>query len=157
MKLTQFITAAAIAVFAPLMASASTVMVDGGNYNLSDDTNFTYGADHNTLSSGQMLSFNFTNDLGGMVELLATTTTNGNGSASGGFGAQDDALGGIDHFSTLMANQAQITFFVRLGDVNDPYDLDIWVRHTAEVPIPAAGFLLIGALGGLAALRRRKA
>jgi hypothetical protein len=33
---------------------------------------------------------------------------------------------------------------------------DAFVNLPSSVPVPAAGFLLIGALGGLAALRRRR-
>ena len=38
---------------------------------------------------------------------------------------------------------------------DDNHD-DMAIRLSVQVPVPAAGFLLVGALGGLAALRRRK-
>ncbi len=53
------------------------------------------------------------------------------------------------------------SYFAFFGDGggNNDNDLDDMVVRidVAAVPVPAAGFLLIGALGGLAALRRRKA
>jgi len=63
-------------------------------------------------------------------------------------------------FNTVIAAGDSAIFSFEYGD---PYgvgnigpDIDFTVYATV-VPIPAAGFLLIGALGGLAALRRRKA
>lgn len=54
------------------------------------------------------------------------------------------------------------SFFIAYDDMpglapNDDNHDDYIIRvDVAPVPIPAAGFLLVGALGGLAALRRRK-
>ncbi|MGI9395412.1 MAG: VPLPA-CTERM sorting domain-containing protein [Boseongicola sp.] len=165
MKLTRILTAAALAVVMPLAASAATlVMTDGGSYGLSEADLFTYNADLNDSYDNGVVSFDFTNDLGGAVELLATTTVNANGGgsdpdATGGFGdeAVDLADGSFNMFSIDLANLASTTFFVRLGDVTEPYNLDVQVRYITAVPVPAAGFLLIGALGGLVGLRRRKA
>jgi hypothetical protein len=39
---------------------------------------------------------------------------------------------------------------------NDEPDLDDMIVRVEVVPVPAAGFMLLGALGGLAALRRRR-
>lgn len=55
---------------------------------------------------------------------------------------------------------AHSVFFLAFDDngagPDDNHD-DFLIRvNVAAVPVPAAGFLLIGALGGLAALRRRK-
>ncbi len=109
--------------------------------------------------------FSFENTVGLIVELFATTTvnTNGGGSdpdATGGFdgSSEDLADGSFNSFSTLLGIDDTTTFYVRTGEITPPYNLDIIVRYDlAPVPIPAAGFLLIGALGGLAALHRRKA
>ncbi|ETX16714.1 hypothetical protein OCH239_01145 [Roseivivax halodurans JCM 10272] len=44
------------------------------------------------------------------------------------------------------------------GEQRDVSHISYWsTSDVSPVPVPAAGFLLIGALGGLAALRRRKA
>ncbi len=42
------------------------------------------------------------------------------------------------------------------GDGRGDNDMDDMAVEITAVPVPAAGFLLLGALGGLAALRRRK-
>ena len=44
------------------------------------------------------------------------------------------------------------------GSVDDLSHASVWYRGSppAPIPLPAAGFLLLGALGGLAALRRRR-
>jgi len=40
--------------------------------------------------------------------------------------------------------------------VKDISHVSLYVSDPATIPVPAAGFLLVGALGGLAALRRRR-
>ncbi|MFX0547400.1 VPLPA-CTERM sorting domain-containing protein [Roseovarius sp. S1116L3] len=54
-------------------------------------------------------------------------------------------------FSGLAAGNYRIGFF----ESGDPETTQLDVRVSA-VPLPAAGFMLFGALGGLAAMRRRK-
>ena len=58
-------------------------------------------------------------------------------------------------------NQHSVFFLAfddQAGKIDDDNHDDFLIRvNVAAVPVPAAGFLLIGALGGLAALRRRKA
>jgi hypothetical protein len=50
------------------------------------------------------------------------------------------------------------SFYVLFGDgAGDDDDYDDWVGRIDVVPLPAGGVLLLTALGGIAALRRRKA
>ena len=69
-------------------------------------------------------------------------------------------LAGLDMAFSSVFNGGQSVYalFGDGGGGNDnDYD-DMLVRiDVAAIPVPAAGFLLLGALGGLAALRRRKA
>ena len=54
-----------------------------------------------------------------------------------------------------IANGDSFTIRVRADDVVGVSDIDYTVEAVA-IPIPAAGFLLLAGLGGLAAVRRRK-
>lgn len=68
--------------------------------------------------------------------------------------------GSIDAFAHTLATQELSLWFSEFSLGRDSFNLasaELNVYGTvAPVPLPAAGFLLIGALGGLAALRRRK-
>ena len=177
MKLTRYLAAASLAVIMPLAASAATVVSDGtpANYgdlidsdgatNLSADTLFTFNETLGVADSDAVIILDFYNDLGGAVTLNASATVNalaGDSNPDGLFGFGSDLFGIGDDpngnmiFSTFIGLDDTVSFYSRLGDITGFYQLDIQFV-TAEVPIPAAGFLLIGALGGLAALRRKKA
>lgn len=116
-------------------------LVNDGTVRLLDDVGVGDSISFSQLASG-LLQFRFrTAGLGGQ------SITNGVGSTNT---ALDMAFKWID----------SRTVFALFGDggfANDnDYD-DMVIRiQVAAVPVPAAGFLLIGALGGLAALRRRK-
>ena len=60
--------------------------------------------------------------------------------------------GGLADFNTL----AKLTFKINTTDLATNVDGTLKGIHLNAVPLPAAGFLLFGALGGMAALRRRK-
>lgn len=78
-------------------------------------------------------------------------------------------LSGVMTYLGEVNNQGQssLTFTgkfdqLKLVDVSDPQygskdGFDVDAISVSTVPVPAAGFLLLGALGGLAAARRRKA
>jgi hypothetical protein len=125
----------------------------GGNQNC-----FTLGCQATTIISdvaSGLLDFYFTSPEG-----VAANGSN-----------PDDGLGNVDvgpNFFVSFDNGEHSTggtslvlWFDDNGANNDDNHDDMAIRISiangvAEVPVPAAGFLLIGALGGLAALRRRK-
>ena len=57
----------------------------------------------------------------------------------------------------VVASAGEYSMFFDATSVSDSYGGFIDDIKVSAVPVPAAGFLLFGALGGLAALRRRKA
>jgi hypothetical protein len=87
-------------------------------------------------------------------------------------GLFDNALGSMDSVRSLINNWVKVSYSFTVDGLDNLYALtfraegisnelggfidDVSVS-VAPVPVPAAGFLLIGALGGLVALRRRKA
>ena len=165
------LAAAAVAFALPVAASAATIdMISGGTYSINEDTvgvlhAYNLLVTDPTAFDGAELTFTFTNDLGSAVNLEVSTTASvipdetagSNPDALGGFGSPTVAIpdDGNEDFFYTMDIEEEITFFVRLGDVTPNYELDVLVVPN-EVPVPAAGFLLLGGLGGLAMMRRRK-
>jgi hypothetical protein len=173
MKLKFFLAAASLAILLPMSANAATVTdsdytddfdTDGAT-NLSDGPLFTFNETFVDGPDGGVIVLDFLNDLDSAANLYASASVNAIGGDSNpdgdfGFGGDlfsiGDSPSGIMSFSTLVGVGDTVSFYSRLGDITGTYQLDIQFL-TAEVPVPAAGFLLIGALGGLVAVRRRKA
>lgn len=177
MKLKRILAALTVALFAPLAASAATVtsngvtgdplsgvgvidVLAGGSYGIEFD---------DPLDTAGELNFELWNNSGSAVWVQITTTIN----QGDGFGFADGVeawlAGGMSMFAQGEAGFTQvlevvgansfINYDLAFGDPQsngfaDPF---INVVVIGEVPVPAASFLLIGALGGLIAVRRRKA
>jgi hypothetical protein len=105
-----------------------------GGWDANDDLRLTYDGNTATYGPGGDSTFN----LGGVTSKFLTVTAYGQ-------------LGQDGSFRCLLG----------CSDPDRYYDIftvaSINVSDVAAVPLPAAGLLLIGAIGGLAAFRRRKA
>lgn len=122
------------------------------------NTNFSLGASSSAQFSQSSVPGTSTSGpfsvLGGLLDFafqttlpsLATITNNGSANPN----VSNFAIG----FKVAADGQSAFIYFddIASGD----QDFDDFVVRVNVVPVPAAGFLLLGALGGLAALRRRK-
>lgn len=107
-------------------------------------------------------SFSVANVLAGLLQ-FSFSTSGGNLTVLNGANPNNTnpASAGINFFATFAdtvnsrAGSVLYLFFDDDGANNDDNHDDLVIRISA-VPVPAAGLLLVGALGGLAALRRRK-
>lgn len=131
----------------------------GNTYNTGGNTNSfnvagIWNTTVNAIAPG-LLSFLFGANSG------ASTVVNGSNT--------DNTVPGPNFFVSFLPNptatfgQSVLLFLDDGGAANDDNHDDLIVRldivgngRVNVVPLPAAGFLLMGALGGLAALRRRK-
>jgi hypothetical protein len=101
-------------------------------------------------------SISFVQMTSGIVEFMFKTSgfSGANGEIVNGAGSSNRAL------DMAFKKISDTSYFALFGDGggnnDDDYDDYVMRVDVSPVPVPAAGFLLIGALGGLVALRRRK-
>lgn len=105
------------------------------------------------LVAGASITFNQL--VSGLVQFSFETDGDGGQSITNGGGSTSPAL---DMAFRMISPTSYFALFGDGGGGNDD-DLDDMVIRidVAPIPLPAGGLLLIGALAGLAALRRRKA
>lgn len=176
----DFMRAAGVAtalLMTPVAASAVTLdpantMADGGTYDILAGPYFfdaTFVADDvagmfefqftNTSATTQTVGVTWGTVLQGTLEFLggvAASWLNGQSATVA------QGVTGTFQISTVLAAGQTDTLRVVYGDPkaifeNGKGNIDMAVAAVAPVPLPAGGLLLLGALGGMAALRRRKA
>ena len=161
----KYLAVAAVIALTPVVASAATLIVDGGTYSIGHTENEFFG---NVGAVGGAGSWS-------VVFNADTDPVNAEASATIGrialgqfknltmswLDAGSAVLSTINlaRGETLLAtvftapNLTQSLVFSWTGSKNGAgFDVEV----AATVPLPAGGLLLIGALGGIAALRRRK-
>lgn len=127
---------------------------------LGKEAGFTNSAMELVLGTGILsdaivgASMSFVQLTAGIVNFKFATNGLGGASITNGVGSTNAFL---DMAFKAIDADSYLAFFGDGGGNNDNDFDDMVVRiDVAAVPVPAAGFLLIGALGGLAAVRRRK-
>lgn len=143
-------------------------IVDGGSYDVQAGP-YAFGVFFDDADDATSFSFNFFN-------ASATTTTVGvtfgtllqafsefSGGVIAAWGNGQTFIGSAGETTTFQIDTvlppgAMDTLTLAFGDPQGPGipGLQMNVASVAAVPLPAGGLLLLGALGGIAALRRRK-
>lgn len=175
------VTALAAAVAMPLLANASTVnpssdIVNGGTYDMFGP--HFYAEAFGNIDGAGTREFTFTNsDTANQNLILTTATVNALATMFTGGVTFEWLTSGMSLFAAqaktnfsgeinnMIAANSSDTLRVTYGDpARRPGSSDSGNAHfslefdatPATVPLPAGGLLLMGALGGIAALRRRR-
>ena len=180
MSLRSLATAVLFAALVPFAASAATVDVLEGDISFDATTmtgtitvpgaariNLSFEAGH--PGGTALFTIDNVSTTPVLVEVVSYTVQQG-GSAYGFFGGVDvwfdgnlvesvpqgGTSVGQPILNTVLGAGVDSSFSFEYGAAfgSLPSDLDLGIVATA-IPIPAAGFLLLGALGGLAAVRRK--
>lgn len=168
------VIAAALIAAAPLAAAAAT-LTSGASHDLFDASGSQIGWNYNEAfgngASAGSYTFTLYNNLPSSDTLVLSVNTvlqfgdlalfNDGVVISFGDETQTIAQGDVAHgtLSAVVAAGETVDLTVTFGDVTTQYGLvsDIDISVVAEAPIPAGAVLLLTALGGVAATRKRKA
>lgn len=163
---------AAALITAPLAANAITVtssgLVENATVAFSVGDIFTADIDGDAVDGGGSATFGVTptsnllaietnslNPVTGflMPSVVVSTAMNGGGTVLGTISGASLIAGD----ALVVALAAGVDHWITASWTNVSQDgSNFYLRVVAAVPVPAAGVLLVGALGGLALMRRRK-
>ena len=170
--LKNFFRTAALAVvfaggFAATQASAATVLSDGDTVTISGglETEFVGNVIGNGSSGSWSVNFEATDSGNGSAEVTIGGLVAGNFAGLVMSWINTDTLALISSVAIVPVSVSLDTLFVDPTSLNQTLEIS-WDRSiagtafdveiVAAVPIPAAGFLLVGALGGLGFVGRRR-
>ncbi|WP_176559612.1 VPLPA-CTERM sorting domain-containing protein [Rubellimicrobium roseum] len=162
---------AAAMLVAPVAATATTFVSPGGSYDLLADDYF-FNGQFAIGDTGNTYTFSFVNtsstaalaNVGATVQQVSAAFAGGVSFTWGSEGPFSIAQDDTDGFESevLVAAGQTIDLILSFGNVIDTgkraggtADIDFAVE-AAVIPVPAAGLLLLTAMGGLALARRRK-
>ena len=134
-----------------MSATGLVLVVDGDFASTISYADVASLTDVNFAAPGQIWSVGgFTFTATSFDNISKVTNTNGSGTAT------------FEAFGIITGNsydptQGDLIFSTQWTKTSKKTKLSFSSTTVAPIPLPAAGFLLVGALGGLAGLRRRKA
>jgi hypothetical protein len=172
----NMVAGAALIAMLPFGASAATLLVDGGTYNLSSDIEFsgtwnisttctetcdnrvTFGFNSGGVPAATAFAVTLDSVQTFVDSLTATWSSLANGAGTVYTTATTVPVNGVAqllNISTAFPPSPQWLTVSWTGEpaVGQSALLNVEV---APVPVPAAGLMLVAGLGGLAALKRRK-